>query len=455
MTMNRRDLLRSAGRLAALPFVPGVAGAVFADDRTKAPTGRTPAASEAATGQMRAAAPLKIRSVEPILIRTPADAKPFSDLTSMTDRGALTGGTGVWNRIDHASPSRTPGYEQALLVRITTEDGLSGWGEAHAPSAPRMHQRIITDLFGPTLRGEDARNVEALWEKLFSLERVRGYFTGAHAEALAAVDLALWDLLGRAVGQPVWQLLGGRFRDRIPQYLGIGGGSAEQVAVRAKDAMDRGFRMVKMGFRKGPGTADLALVAAAADAVRGRGQVAVDSLGAFKLHEAVKIGREFDRMGGAIAWFEDPLLAEDVSGYRILAESIDTPVTAGEALSNRFQFRDLFLAKAVDIVNPDVCRAAGITECRRIAALADAYGVLWSPHVSTGTALYVAASAHLAAATSNALIMEGGHKLPGPLGNALLQQPLVMDNGQFVVPDGPGFGVDFDEAALRRVTVEG
>jgi L-alanine-DL-glutamate epimerase-like enolase superfamily enzyme len=400
------------------------------------------------------AAPLKIRSVEPVLVRSPAEPRPFPDLTRMSDVGTLTGGVGVWNRIDHASPSRTPGYEQAVLVKITTEDGLVGWGEAHAPSAPRMHQRVITDLFGPTLVGEDARNVEALWEKLFSLERVRGYFTGAHMEALAAVDLALWDLLGKAVGQPVWQLLGGRFRERVPQYLGIGGDEKALVA-RARQAMDQGFRMVKMGFRKGPGTSDLALVAAVADAVRGRGQVAVDSLGAFKLHEAVKVGREFDRMGGAVGWFEDALLAEDVSGFHILAESIDTPVVQGEALSNRFQFRDVFLAKGADIVNPDVCRAGGITECRRIAALADAYGVLWTPHVSTGTALYVAASAHLLAATPNGLIMEGGQKLPGPLGNTLLKEPILTEKGHVLVPDRPGFGVEFDEDALRRVTVTG
>jgi D-galactarolactone cycloisomerase len=212
---------------------------------------------------------------------------------------------------------------------------------------------------------------------------------------------------------------------------------------------------VKMGFRKGPGTSDLALVAAVADAVRGKGQVAVDSLGAFKLHEAVKVGREFDRMGGAVGWFEDALLVEDVSGYHILAESIDTPVVQGEALSNRFQFRDVFLTKGADIVNPDVCRAGGITECRRIAALADAYGVLWTPHVSTGTALYLAASAHLQAATPNGLIMEGGQKLPGPLGNVLLREPILTEKGHVIVPDRPGFGVEFDEDALRRVTVAG
>lgn len=437
--MDRRSLLRSAPALAAVPFLRGHEAEA------------APAAPPAAAAR-RAASPLKIRAVEPLVVRSPKDAKPPDQLASMTPRGAMTGGVGVWNRLDHATPSRSPGYEQALLVKITTEDGLVGWGEAHAPSAPRMHRHVVSDLFAPVLRGQDGRNVEALWEKLFSLERVRGYFTGAHLEAMAAVDLALWDLLGRAVNQPVWQLLGGRYRDRIPQYTGVGGETEAALVENALRALDAGFRMVKMGFRKGPGTGDLARVAAVAEAVKGRGQVAVDSLGAFKLHEAIKVGRELDRMG-SVGWFEDALLMEDVSGYAVLAESIDTPICLGEALSNRFQFRDIFLAHAADIVNPDVCRAGGITECRRIAALADVYGVLWSPHVSTGTALYVSASAHLAAATPNALIMEGGHKMAGKLGNVLLQRPLSVEKGEIVVPDGPGFGVDFDEEALRAVVV--
>jgi D-galactarolactone cycloisomerase len=436
--MNRRTLLRSAPALAAFPFLR--AGPLEAQP-----------ASPAAR---RLGSPLKIRSIEPLVVRSPKDAKIPEEITSMTPRGALTGGVGLWNRLDHATPSRSPGYEQALLVKITTEDGLVGWGEAHAPSAPRMQQCVVSDLFAPTLVGEDARNVEALWEKLFSLERVRGYFTGAHLEAIAAVDLGLWDLLGRALGQPVWQLLGGRYRARIPQYTGVGGATEAALVENARKSLDAGFRMVKMSFRKGPGTGDLSRVAAVADAVKGRGQVAVDSLGAFKLHEAIKIGREFDRMG-SVGWFEDALLMEDVSGYKVLAESIDTPICLGEALSNRFQFRDIFMVGGADIVNPDVCRAGGITECRRIAALADAYGVLWTPHVSTGTALYVAASAHLAAATPNALIMEGGHKIAGKLGNALLQRPLTVEKGEIVVPDGPGFGADFDEDALRAVTVDG
>jgi D-galactarolactone cycloisomerase len=396
--------------------------------------------------------PLIIDHVEAMVIRTPADTIAFDEPIVQPPIGTLTGGPGIWNRLDHATPTRFKGYEQAALVKITTRDGLVGWGEAHAPSAPRMHQRIIEDLFAPLLRGQDARWINPLWERMYSTERVRGYSTGAQFEAIAAVDLALWDLLGRATGLPVYQLLGGKYRDGIPLYTGVGGGTTEAIVEAARKALSSGMKVVKMSFRKGENTSDMARVEAVAEAMRPHGQVCVDSLGAFKLYEAVQVGRQFDRLGN-VGWFEDALMPDDLPAYPELAAALETPICAGEMLSNRFQFRDLLTSRGADIINPDVCRAGGVTECQRIAALADAYGVSWSPHVSTGTILYFAASLHLAVATPNCLIMEGGHKLARPLGNALAREPLTIDEGVAIVPERPGFGVDFDQAALDAVRV--
>ncbi len=176
----------------------------------------------------------------------------------------------------------------------------------------------------------------------------------------------------------------------------------------------------------------------------------MDSLGGYKLYEAIKVGRELDRNGN-IGWWEDPLTPDDTESYPKLADALDTAIVAGEELSNRFQFRDLFAKKSVDIVNPDVCRAGGITEMKRIAVLADAHGILWAPHVSTGTAPYVSASIHLACATPNFLIMEGGNIFAGPLGNALLKQPFAWTPGHATVSESPGLGVEFDEKELRKV----
>jgi L-alanine-DL-glutamate epimerase-like enolase superfamily enzyme len=142
-----------------------------------------------------------------------------------------------------------------------------------------------------------------------------------------------------------------------------------------------------------------------------------------------------------------------MSGYKRLAETLDLPICAGEEVSNRFQIRDWLEQRSVDILNPDVCRAGGISETRRIALMADAYGLLWSPHVSTGAGPYRAASIHLAAATPNCVIIEGGKSHEGPLGNRLLRQPVDYKPGSVGVPEGPGLGIEFDEKALAAVTV--
>lgn len=410
------------------------------------------AAQQTLNRQRTGMAPVKITSVEALVIRTPGDAIPPAELVGMAPLGTMTGGSGLWNRLDQSSPSRTRGgHTQAVLVRIRTDQGLTGWGECHAPEAPRSHQVMITDLFAPLLIGQDALNVEPQWERLYSTERLRGYSTGVYTEALAGVDLALWDILGQFAGLPVCRLLGGRFRDTVPTYTGIGGNSEPALKESAVKAMEDGFTVVKMGLSKGRGTNDIARVIAVADAIKGRGQVSVDSLGAYKLYEAIRIGRELDRIAN-IGWWEDPLMPDDLQSFPKLAEALDTPICAGEELCNRFQFRDLLMSKSADIINPDVCRAGGITEVRRIAAMADAHGVMWTPHISTGTALYVAASAHLAAATPNLIIMEGGRSLDGPLGNRLLQEPIACKPGSITPPDRPGFGVAFRESELKKVT---
>jgi D-galactarolactone cycloisomerase len=400
-----------------------------------------------------ATAPLKIVKVEAFVVRSPNRKETPEDLMQMPPIGSMTGGVGLWNRLDHASPSRSKGITQAVLVKISTNQGVYGWGECHAPAAPHVHRTAILDMMGPMLVGQDARNIEALWDRMYSSQRLRGYSNGVYTEAIAGVDLALWDILGKALNEPVYRLLGGKYRDSIPTYVGIGGSTTEALKESALKALSQGFSTVKMGLSKGPGTSSLDRVAAVAAAIKGKGQLLVDSLGAYKLYEAVKVGRELDKMG-AIGWWEDALMPEDTAGYPKLAEAIDTAIVAGEGLSNRFQFRALLESKGVDIINPDVCRAAGITEMRRIAVLADAYGVLWSPHVSTGTAPYVSASIHLAVATPNSVIMEGGNIFAGALGNVLLKEPFEYKAGVAIVPERPGLGVEFNEKELAKVIAE-
>ena len=401
----------------------------------------------------RIGVPLRISEVEALILREPPEKKPEHEFVSMTPLGSTTGGIGLWDRLERAETVRQGGYRQTLLVKITTDQGIVGWGESHAVMTPRVVKTILTDLFRPILLGLDARQIEPIWEKMYSTQRLRGYGTGYFTRAMAGVDIALWDIVGRAAGMPVYQLLGGKFRDSIPTYQGVGGGTPDEVRTNSRALLERGFPNQKMSLAKGRGeqARDVSRVLAAAEVLAGKGQILVDSLAGYTLAEATRVGRTLDEIEN-LGWWEDVLMPEDYGAYAILAERMDTPICAGEQYSNRFQFRDLFERRACDIVNPDTSRV-GITETKRIAIMADAYNILFAPHSSMGSAPYRASAIHLCAATPNAVILEGGESYTRAFGNAILKIPLPYKPGSVDVPDGPGLGFEFDEDALSRLVV--
>ena len=412
----------------------------------------------AATASLRSAAtkigvPLRVTGVEALILRDPPDRGPEGEFVSMTPLGATTGGVGLWNRLERAETVRQGGYRQTLLVKVSTDQGVTGWGESHAVMTPRVVQTAITDLFRPVLLGLDARRIEAIWEKMYSTQRLRGYGTGFFTRAMAGIDIALWDLVGKAAGMPVYQLLGGKFRDSIPTYQGVGGGSPQEVKENVQALLERGFPNQKMSLAKGRGkqTRDVSRVIAAGEALAGKGQILVDSLAGYTLAEATRVGRVLDTIQN-LGWWEDVLMPEDYGAYAILADRMDVPICAGEQYSNPFQFRDLFERRACDIINPDTSRV-GITETKRIAIMADAYNILFAPHSSMGSAPYRASAIHLCAATPNAVILEGGESHVRAFGNAILRTPLPYRPGSVEVPEGPGLGFEFDEQELARVVV--
>ena len=427
--MNRRNFLRlAAGLTLTAGFAPLRAAAA------------------------KIGVPLKIVDVEPLILRSPpAPGKSEDEFVDMTPLGAMTDDIGLWNRLERAETVRQGGYRQTLLVKVTTDQGVVGWGESHAVMTPRVVQTALTDLFKPILVGQDARQIEALWEKMYSTQRLRGYGTGYFTRAMAGVDVALWDIVGKAAGMPVYQLLGGKFRDRIPTYVGLGGDSPEAAREAAERNVERGWTTMKMSLAKGRGRAsrDVNRAIAAAEVLEGKGHLLIDSLAGYTLHEAMEVGRRIDALP-ALGWWEDVLMPEDMDGYARLADALDVAICAGEQYSNRFQFRDLFHQRAVDIINPDTARI-GITETKRIAIMADAHNVLWSPHSSMGSAPYRASAIHLCAATPNSVILEGGDSDQREFGNALLSTPLPYQPGYVEVPEGPGLGFEWDEAALQRV----
>jgi L-alanine-DL-glutamate epimerase-like enolase superfamily enzyme len=236
---------------------------------------------------------------------------------------------------------------------------------------------------------------------MYSAMRLRGHNTGHMLEAMSGVDIALWDLAGKALGQPVYKLLGGPFRESIPVYAsGVPGSTVEERVAVARRFVAEGFTAVK---------------------------ASMESWGVY--------------------WLEDPLCPEDLAGYAALTQALDVRVAAGETVCTRYQFRDWLERRAVDVILPDVCRAGGISEGRKIANLADTYGLPWCAHVSIGSSVHLAAALHLAAATPNCLVCEYP-STPNPIGDPLLKRPLAPEDGQIRLPEGPGLGIEFDEAAL-------
>ena len=341
-----------------------------------------------------------------------------------------------------------PPRVQTCLVRITTEDDTVGWGEAHAPLGPRATKAVVEDVLAPLLLGRDPLAIERHWERMYGSQRLRGHTAGYQLEAIAGVEIALWDLAGKLLGVPVYRLLGGPFTTELPAYAsGVPGDTLAERARQAASFVAAGYTAVKTSIGRGDVDADLAGVAAIVDAVSGDADVLVDAHGAYAADLALTVGRRLENLG--VAWFEDPLPPEDTSGYARLSAALDLPVATGETVCNRWQVHELLSAGACDVILPDVCRAGGIGEGRRIAEVARLHNVRWAAHVSMGSAVHVAAAAHLAAASPNFLVFEFP-STPNPIGDVLLTAPLHPRDGVLRVPDGPGLGISFDEARLAE-----
>jgi D-galactarolactone cycloisomerase len=332
---------------------------------------------------------------------------------------------------------------ETLLVRVVCDDGTSGWGEALAPVAPEVPRAVVDRLLAPVLIGEDPRRVRPLWSMLTGLMRERGHLTGHQADALAAVDIALWDLAGKAYGVPVHALLGGAFRDEVPSYVsGLPRSTDADRAELAAEWAARGVRAIKLHLGHGV-DADLATYDAVRAAHPGL-RVAVDAHWAYDLADALRLGRALDERR---AWFlEAPLAPEDLDGHRELAAAIITPVAIGEALRNRYEFRAWLAARALDLCQPDIART-GITEAMAIAELAAAHHVPVAPHHSVGLGVAVAAGLHVAAAIETMPAFEFQPSTMA-VANRILATPIPGGPVAFPVPDAPGLGVEVDLSSL-------
>jgi L-alanine-DL-glutamate epimerase-like enolase superfamily enzyme len=335
-------------------------------------------------------------------------------------------------------------YNEALLVRVETDAGLVGWGEALAPVVPEAVATLVVRLLRPLILGADPCDVEPLWNRMYNSMRVRGHLTGFFIDALAAVDIALWDLFGQVAQQPICRLLGGRQREKVRVYhSGVPGSTIAERVEGARELVAQGFPALKLHMGLGA-VEDVATVAALREALGPDIGIALDAHWRYSVKEALAIGQQIERHNAL--FFEAPISPEDTAGHAALAQALAVPIAIGEGERTRWQFLSLLQARALDIAQPDIGRT-GLTEGRRIATLAEAFNVPIAPHVSTGLGIRFAATLQYSAALGSFHMLEYQGGLAASI-NASLTAPITVAGGEIAVPEGPGLGVTLNEEAV-------
>ncbi|KAA0969375.1 mandelate racemase/muconate lactonizing enzyme family protein [Aureimonas fodinaquatilis] len=339
-----------------------------------------------------------------------------------------------------------------VLVEVRTRCGLVGVGETLARFAPKAYAELIHTALRPRLIGQDARNIAALWHSM--RRALSGRAGGMLIEAIAGVDIALWDIAGKAAGQPISRLLGGMGRDRIDVYAAaVNWGSDEQADRELQRYLDEGFTRIKIKLASH--------VQEACTRVERMRRIAGDTIGlcvdanwAYDLDGAIEVGHALADNG--YFWFEEPLAPENEQGYEELRKRCTVPLAAGESNFTLDQATRLLASRTLSILQPDIARSGGFTETRRMADYAAAHGVAYAPHIGMSGIICETASIHLAAAMPNFKLLECEcdrspfKTILADLEPACLRQK----NGVVEVPQGPGLGIEIDWDAVKTLRAE-
>lgn len=336
-------------------------------------------------------------------------------------------------------------HHETTVVRVETDEGIVGWGEAQSPVSPRTTKTIVEELVKPLVVGRDPFDIEAIWTRAYGAMRERGHPTGFYVDAIGGTDVALWDIVGKATGKPVHKLAGGRYRDRVLLYAGMGGTDPGKVADTAAEHVDAGYKALKLHLLVDrDGVAEIA--AAVRKRVGPKIRLMVDVHMRQTVASAIELGRKLEQLD--FTWLESPIVPEDIQGASEIARALDMAVAIGEWSRTRYEMREAFERRAYDIVMHDIGRT-GITEGHRIATLADTYNIPVAPHVGGGGILSVASTVEFSASCPNFMIMEHSHKANATK-SAILKEPYEPVDGHYEVSDRPGLGVEIDEDKLQK-----
>jgi galactonate dehydratase len=336
-----------------------------------------------------------------------------------------------------------------VLVEVRTDQGLVGVGETLARFAPKAYAELIETLLKPRLVGQDARDIRGLWQQM--RRALSGRAGGMLIEAIAGVDIALWDILGKAANMPIAKLLGGMGRDRVDVY-------AAAVNWIEDDAADRelerfiadGFPRIKVKVAK-PVRDACRRIERLRKRAGDRVELCVDANWAYNLEEAVEVSKALAANG--YFWFEEPLAPEDEDGYEALRARSEVPIAAGESNFTVDQAQRLIANRTLSYVQPDVARSGGISETMRIAQYANVHNIGYAPHIGMSGIVCETASVHLAAAMPNFRLLECEcDRSPFKTELADLKPGcLRQKDGTLDVPDKPGLGIEIDWQAVARL----
>lgn len=363
-------------------------------------------------------------------------------------------------RLPDLDETRCDGTQDTLVIRVHTDEGITGIGEVD--SVPLVAKACIDALpshsiatgLRSLLIGENPFELERLWEKMY---RGTIYFgrSGPALHAMSGVDIALWDIVGKAVGRPVCELLGGVFRTRIKAYASaLMPETPQEAASMAEGYAAAGYRAMKFGW--GPigrdPKLDEELVRAIRSAVGDAVDVMIDAGLAWNLKEAIRMAHVYEQYN--VLWLEEPVHSNDLAGYRELSSRTKLWIAGGEQESGRQAFQRLLDEGGLDVIQPDLARCGGLTEGKKIAYMAYDRHKKIVPHAFK-TNILMAASTHFAAAIPNGFLIE--HTVSAsPLARDLVTEPVKFEDGHVVVPsDRPGLGIELNEEVIRRYRVNG
>ena len=329
------------------------------------------------------------------------------------------------------------GSRNWLFVKIETDEGIYGVGECSG--WPRIIERAVQDVAN-ILVGEDPRDIDRLWHRVYIALMGHGMTGTVGGGTLSGIEMALWDIKGKVLGQPVWNLLGGKFRDTIPVY-----GHAK-TPERARELIARGYSAIKVGFTGG---VDIDLVASIRDTVGSDIDLMVDAHGPswMTAADAILVGRELEKLD--LLFYEDPVAPENLDALQRVRDAVSVPLAAGERVSTIWGIRPYIERDLVDVIQPDTGRAGGITQMRKMAAMAESHFITMAPHSGSLGPVAEFAAVHVLATIPNALMLErvefdwtGRYEVVSPA--------LKSENGALKVPDAPGLGVELVEEEIEK-----